>query len=166
MQLTYLTIIDRALCSNVILSSLPYLSDVSTFCKYLRCLGDNLYLDSSSYKQLFYTELPTFYYMTVVRHVNCVYVKVTNLVVCYIIWYWFPNYHPWWTETYRNTQRDVILLMYMDGHYENCRLNAVKGKGHPVTHHAGTEGAEVQLHSFLTPALDRRTVVNNRPRSL
>jgi hypothetical protein len=85
MQLTYLTRIDRTLCSNVILSSLPYLSAVSTFCKYVRCLGDNVYLDPSSYKQLFYTELSKFYYMTVVRHVNCVYVKITHLVACYII---------------------------------------------------------------------------------
>jgi len=72
MQRTYLTRVDTALCWSVLLSSLRYLCTVSTFCKQASCLGDNAYQDSSSHTQLFYKELSTFYFLTVLRHVNCV----------------------------------------------------------------------------------------------
>jgi hypothetical protein len=62
----------RVLRSSVVLPNLAYLKTVSTFVKYVSCLGDTVYQDSSSLTQLFCKELTAFYYLTHLRHVSYV----------------------------------------------------------------------------------------------
>jgi len=61
------------------------LHTVSTVVKYLSCLRNTVYQDSSSLTRIFYKELSTFYYFIFYGMLTAH--KIANIVLRSIIWY-------------------------------------------------------------------------------